>query len=155
MRCLGCAFLVAALAVVGHAADTAKADKWTARYFKAAGFDPTPEQSRSVSRRMDLVARRCDARHREIGILWALAYSSYRSRHERSQPYWRKDEPPSVSPVRFVVLFNLVIADAHDANGGVPMSRTACLDVLAELAENPDQFELSVGHLADHIDAED
>ncbi len=134
------------LALAAHASP--ETDKWALRYLKAAEADNIVQtQVDAVSRRMALVARRCDARVREVGLFWILAYRAYLDDHKRGLSYWNADEPPSVSPLRFVVLFNFVIADAYEANGNRPLSRTACLDELAELAEDPDQLNLSVGHL--------
>ena len=145
--------MLAALAVAAHASP--QTDKWAVRYLKAAQVDSIVQtEVDAVSRRLALVARRCDARVREVGLFWSLAYRAYLNDHKKKQSryYWRDYEPPSVSPLRFVVLFNFVVADAYEANGNRPLSRTACLDELAELAEDPEQLNLSVGHLiADEV----
>lgn len=104
-------------------------------------------KSGPVARRFQLVARRCDARIREVGLVLALGYREYASKYDGWPHYG--DVP--ISARRFVVLFNLVVADAYELNDSRELSRTKCLEALAEALED-DQYAFGLAMRDDGID---
>ena len=65
-------------------------------------------------------------------MVWILAYREYAKRYDGWPHYG--DVP--IAPLRFAVLFNLVVADAYELNDNRPLSRTKCLEAVADTLQD-------------------